>query len=365
MKQRQEYKHAKDRDGIVYVHGTINGNRYRLSTDKKATATNLKWVENNWRKVIEELISNESHKKQLTTVKGMTVDEFTPASFAKNKRADLTAQDYLGMYNLHIKPIFGNIELNELKASDLGIWQTKLLEKLSGDRVHNIRTVFRGILKDAIADKLITENPFNGVKGVKKGEPVIKPFFIDEMKMIIDNTNGFFKQMVVVAFFTGMRTGELIALEWQDIDFNNKTISIQRARRNGKLGLPKNGKTREIDMLPIVEEALREQEKLTREKGKDVFISSRGEGYKSSKTITKNYWHPLIEKCKLEKRDFYNTRHSFATLMISNNEDILWIAHTMGHKDPTVTFQKYTKYRKNTAIKRATFLDDAFVNVKS
>lgn len=362
MKQQQEYKHAKDRDGIVYVHGTINGNRHRLSTDKKATATNLKWVENNWRKVIEELVSNESHKK---LVKSMTVDEYMPVSFAKNKRADLTAQDYLGMYNLHIKPIFGNIALNELKASDLGIWQTKLLEKLSGDRVHNIRTVFRGILKDAIADKHISENLFDNVKGVKKGEPVIQPFFLDEMKMIIENTDGFFKQMVIVAFFTGMRTGELIALEWGDINFKNKTISIKRARRNGKLGPPKNGTTREIDMLPIVEEALREQEKLTREKGKDVFISSRGEGYKSSKTLTKNYWHPLIEKCKLEKRDFYNTRHSFATLMISNNEDILWIAHIMGHKDPTVTFQKYTKYRKNTAIKRATFLDDAFVIVKS
>lgn len=357
--KRQEYKHAKERGGIVYVHGTVNGQRYRLSTEKQATAANLKWVENNWRKVLESLISQLQEDEKSSTP---TVEEYGYKSLESNNRRELQKRAYKADFEKRIVPVFGSIPIDKIVPSDLRTWQTRMLDTgLSGSRVHNIRTVFRGILKDAVSDKIISENPFDSVDGVSKGSPEIKPFLMKEIKEIIANADGFFKFMVTVAFFTGMRTGELIALEWGDVNFVSKTIHIRRATRGGITDKPKTQcSIREIEMLPIVEEALREQYKSTGLRGKEVFVSSRGSGFRSSKSVTKNYWHPLLKRSLLDARDFYNTRHSFASLMLSNGEDVLWIADMMGHKDSSVTLQKYAKYRKDTSIRRATFVEDAF-----
>ncbi|MEW5833001.1 MAG: tyrosine-type recombinase/integrase [Campylobacterota bacterium] len=368
----QEYKHAKERGGIVYVHGTINGKRYRLSTEKQANATNLKWVENNWRKVLEGLIAQQSETESSECV---TVEEYGYKSLASHKREELTVREYNGIFENYILDhitkkdgvekrtvLFRNIPIDKITPMDLRTWQTRLLNQgLSGSRVHNIRTVFRGIFKDAVADKIISENPFDKVEGVSKGEPEINPFTMKEVKEIIANAEGFFKVMVTVAFFTGMRTGELIALEWGDINFIEKKISIRRARRSGITKKPKTKNSiRQIDMLPVVEQALREQYKQTGLRGRDVFVSQRDEGFSNAGTLTQNYWHPLLKRCLLDSRDFYNTRHTFATIMISNNEDILWVSKMMGHKDSSITLQKYAKYREDKSVRRAAFVDDAF-----
>lgn len=368
----QEYKHAKERGGIVYVHGTINGTRYRLSTEKLANATNLKWVENNWRKVLEGLISHQSGTEVSECV---SVEEFGYKSLASHKREELTVREYKGIFENYIldhvskkdgvekrTALFRRIPLNKITPMDLRTWQTRLLNSgLSGSRVHNIRTVFRGIFKDAVDEKIITENPFDKVEGVSKGEPEINPFTMKEVKEIIANAEGFFKAMVTVAFFTGLRTGELISLEWGDINFIEKKISVRRSRRSGITKKPKTKNSiRQIDMLPVVEQALREQYKQTGLGGKDVFISQRGQGFSNAGTLTQNYWHPLLKRCLLGSRDFYNTRHTFATMMISNNEDILWVSKMMGHKDSSVTLKIYAKYREDRSVRRAAFVDDAF-----
>lgn len=368
----QEYKHAKERGGIVYVHGTINGTRYRLSTEKLANATNLKWVENNWRKVLEGLISHQSGTEVSECV---TVEEFGYKSLASHKREELTVREYKGIFENYIldhvskkdgvekrAALFRRIPLNKITPMDLRTWQTRLLNSgLSGSRVHNIRTVFRGIFKDAVDEKIITENPFDKVEGVSKGEPEINPFTMKEVKEIIANAEGFFKAMVTVAFFTGLRTGELISLEWGDINFIEKKISVRRSRRSGITKKPKTKNSiRQVDMLPVVEQALREQYKQTGLGGKDVFISQRGQGFSNAGTLTQNYWHPLLKRCLLGSRYFYNTRHTFATMMISNNEDILWVSKMMGHKDSSVTLKIYAKYREDRSVRRAAFVDDAF-----
>lgn len=368
----QIYKHAKERGGIVYVHGTINGTRYRLSTEKIANATNLKWVENNWRKVLEGLISHQSGTEVSECV---TVEEFGYKSLDSHKREELTVREYKGIFENYIldhvskkdgvekrTALFRRIPLNKITPMDLRTWQTRLLNSgLSGSRVHNIRTVFRGIFKDAVDEKIITENPFDKVEGVSKGEPEINPFTMKEVKEIIANSEGFFKAMVTVAFFTGLRTGELISLEWGDINFIEKKISVRRSRRSGITKKPKTKNSiRQVDMLPVVEQALREQYKHTGLGGKDVFISQRGQGFSNAGTLTQNYWHPLLKRCLLGSRDFYNTRHTFATMMISNNEDILWVSKMMGHKDSSVTLKIYAKYREDRSVRRAAFVDDAF-----
>jgi integrase len=372
---KKQYKHAKERYGYVYVHGTYNGKRYRLCTDKPATAKNMNWVDQNWLKVLQGLIEKTP---ECNIEEGATVEMVANKYIAGLDLREHTMREYKaiienyilhsvkrdGMKIIEKNKLFKDISVAAILPSDLKVWQKRLIDSgLSGSRVHNIRTVFRGIMKNAADDKIIPENPFDAVDGVSKGDPEIYPLLMNEIKEMISNTDGFFKNMLTVAFFTGMRTGEMIALRWEDINFTSNTIHIRRATRGGITDKPKTSNSiREIDMLPVVKDALKKQFHETGLSGKEVFLSSRGDGFRSSKSLTKNYWHSLLKRCNLPSRDFYNTRHTFASLMLSHGEDVLWVAQMMGHKDSSITLKRYAKYRKDISKERATFLNSAMNN---
>lgn len=359
MKEKK-FTHAKDRDGIVYVSGSLNGNRYRLSTGKTATSANMKWVDTNWRSCIENIL-NSTPQKKVGKDESLLLKHYGQKSLEANagSRKELTNMEYQQIFDTRIAPLFGDKYLDEIMNTDLKKWQSDLaLEGLSSSRGNNIRTVFNGILNDAVGDKLISENPFKFVKRFESDHVEIYPFRLDEVNLLIDSADGFFKNMVSLAFFTGMRTGELMALRWDDIDWHRNAIIIRHSVRGGKKGKCKTvGSRREIEMLPRAKKALKDQYLITGLKNQEVFLNTRGDGFAHSNSLSDRYWHALCKKCDLPKRDFYNTRHTFATLMVSHGEDILWVANMLGHTDTTMVIKRYAKYRKDDRIKRAAFLD--------
>jgi integrase len=265
----------------------------------------------------------------------------------------------MGTYLYRIEPYFGKKRLDEILPTDVKVWQSAMVkEGLSGVRINNIRLILNTILNDAVDDGILDENPLKKVTRIAKEDPDINPFTLQEVEQLLATANGWFRNMISVAFFTGFRTGELIALRWEDVDFDRDIIRIRQARRQSVTKSPKTKSSkRDITMLPRVKEALKAQFLLTGLKNKDVFLTQYGDGFQTSNTLTRRHWHPLCQKCGLEKRDFYHTRHTFATMMISHGEDILWVANTMGHKDISMVMKRYAKYRIDNSIKRATFLD--------
>jgi integrase len=174
----------------------------------------------------------------------------------------------------------------------------------------------------------------------------------------LENASGFFKQMVTVAFFTGVRTGELLALKWSDINFVTKEITISKSMRRGVLSSTKTRKARKIDMLPpIVEEALRLQFRETGLSKEFIFVNEAGDNFQGSKEVLEKYWYPLLKSCGIEQRIFYNTRHTFASQMLSNGEDPLWVSKMLGHSNVSTTFNFYSGFIKTESVKRGKFLD--------
>jgi len=331
--------------------------RYRLATDKNATAAGLKWVNENAYAVLKSILScavcedNDEFSVAVYGIKSLEIG----SAFRKEK----TIKDYAGAFKNYIVPFFGKKRVDEIKASDLGIWQKKLLDKgLSASRVRNIRATFHTILADAERDGMISKNPFDGLKAPVVPEPVIEVYSIEEVQSILANCDGWLHNMVKMQCFSGMRTGEMMALEWTDINFESKTIRVSKSLTHGVVGTTKTGVTGFIDMLPPVEEALRSQYRLTGLRGKSVFVSPKtNEAWKQSKNITDVYWKPLIKRCGLHYIDFYNTRHTFATIMFSNGEDIGWVSKIMlRHKDIKTTLKHYAAYINAPKLERAKFL---------
>lgn len=174
----------------------------------------------------------------------------------------------------------------------------------------------------------------------------IMPFSLKEAQLMIQNAQGSLKNYLCVAFFTGMRVGEILALRESDCDFAQNKITINKTFDRGKITPPKTkSSNRKIDMLPLVKEALSAQKCLS---GERLFTLSRVE-------LTGLY-KALLHKCGLKNRVLYNTRHSFASIMLSHGEEPLWVAAMMGHKNLNVTYEFYAKFIPNERL-RAGFID--------
>jgi integrase len=281
-------------------------------------------------------------------------------SFEKNndRRRKFTTEAYNRVYELYIQPIFGNKKLDSIKVSELSIWQNKLHKTLHSSTVNKARSVFYTILDDARKDEIIEKNIFTLVDRVKIDESeAIHPFSISEIFTIINNMPDKIKAFFAIGFLTGMRTGEILALKWDNIDLKEKVIRVRKSIRRGIEDLPKTKSSiRDVIIIDALIPYLQDHYKLLNKKTTYLFETQHKQPFKSTDRIASYYWHPLLQKLNIGRRKLYQMRHTFASLMISNGEDILWVSHTMGHSTSKTTLEKYAKFIKSEKKERGRFL---------
>jgi integrase len=238
--------------------------------------------------------------------------------------------------------VFGELEMEQIKASTITAWQTSMkVQGYSPKTIQNFRSVLSLILHYANGDGLITQNPLSFVKLPKKTRKEVFAFRVEEIKQILASASGQFKNILQLAFFSGMRPSEIIALKWSKVDFNHDTIRVNLCRVDGVEDLPKGHKERIIDILPQVKEALQRQRFLTASKGDDVFLNQYGRIYQSSKVLDTSF-KKLLESIGLPVVRFYTTKKSFITLMKSMRMNESWIIQQVGHEDKLVSREHYT-----------------------
>jgi integrase len=355
-KMRGVKHHSYDRGGIVCVYGRIDGKTYRFSTGKKANAANLAWAAREWKTLILEHITPKSDKP--------TFNDFARrvlAATASNRR-EYTQRSYERDYEAEIAPVFGDREVATITPLEVQEWQTALLTRKSASRARSYRKIFTLVLKAAVIEGLLSRNPFEIVKAPPVRYRQKRPFSLEETKTLINNASGWFKNFLTLSFFTGLRTGEALGLEWKHINFVSKTIRIEQSLSHGTLGDPKTIPSfRTIEMLPAVEKALRDQYLQTGLKGGYLFLTKFNNPVRYLTHVRNDHWAKLLKRCLLDYRELYTTRHTFASLMLSNREDPLWVSRMLGHKNLAITLQVYAIETKSTQ-KIAAFLEGAFAD---
>ncbi len=341
---------------ITFYH---QSKRYRKSLGLDDTKANRKLAE---QRIIPEIVYKLNsgtffdNQKQ----KVPTVGEYAKVSFDLHRfdRSPFTQADYERAYRLHIEPYFDKKPLDEIKPSDLARWQNRLLETLGPRRVGNIRIVFNMFFVDAMKDDLIQRNPFTLVKAPRRVESrEKKPFAIEEIYRIVDYMPQHIKAFFAIGFFTGMRTGEIIALKWEDIDFDAKVIQVRRRIRMGVEGPPKTKNSiRDVEIIDTLLPYLHDNHTIMPDDAIYLFENNRGKPFSTANKISAWYWKPALEALGIPYRNLYQMRHTFASMMIANGEDILWVSQMLGHKDSSMTLQKYARYIKQDGRKRGAFL---------
>lgn len=361
------------RRDIIWLDFVVNGKRYRRSTKLEDTPSNRKLIQKDIAPQIQASILKGDYDPDKTQIMP-TVEEYGYKSLDlhRHERKHDVNRAYKLAFELHILPHFGKKLLKQIKPVDLQEWQNIVIDKTSISTLHKHRNIFRGILDDAVREEYISTNPFDKVKRPIAEDKEIKPFTKDEIEKIIKTASLKMRNFFVISVFTGMRTGELTGLTWDDIDYERKEIRINKTLNRGKSHSVKTKSSiRTIDMLPIVEQYLKEQYKLTnetylREKHKDndsfeftnfVFLNSKYKPYFSSDILNISL-KKVLDRCNIPKRTLYNTRHTFASMMLTNNESIMWVSQMLGHKTANITFERYARFIKEDAKNRAKFIND-------
>lgn len=214
------------RNGMLYVR--INSKR--LSTKMTDTIKNRKLVESYYRN--DEFFNKFEINKQVPTVLELCEEVL------KQKEKTLKSSSfrcYLSMYKSKIETYFTK-EISYYKAKHVEKWYSTFTDKQS---ILTCEAILKPAFDKALIREYIKISPFLIKKPKLISSYEINPFTIDEVKMIIDYTsNNWFGNFFTISVFTGLRTGELLALKWSDINLKNKTISISRTFSNGYESTP-------------------------------------------------------------------------------------------------------------------------------
>jgi len=353
-------KKVKNSNGDIkewlWVRFSHQGKNYRKTLNLENTKANMRLAKNEIMPTLQlKLVNGELFEKSVPTV-----DEYSKMSFEihSSTRKQSTQNDYRISYEKHIKPYLGKKRLDSIKPSDIALWQNKILESVSPRRLKAIRAVLSTIIQDAMRDELIVRNPLPLVKLPRADKVEIEPFSISEIFTILDKAQEQYKNFYALGFFSGLRSGEMIGLKWEDIDFFRREISIKRAIKMGVVSTPKTlNSVRDIDMIDSLLPYLESQYKITGKYKSYVFLNEHQENFYDIKRIRDTHWKRVLKECGFKYRPIYHTRHTFATIMLENGEDILWISNMLGHTDSTMTLSRYAKYIKRDERKRASFLE--------
>lgn len=168
----------------------------------------------------------------------------------------------------------------------------------------------------------------------------------NKLEQYILQNKRYYRYGIIIALYTGLRIGELLALKWNDIDFKNKLIYINRTfettSNNHKTityeDIPKtNNSIRELPMSNQLLSILKELKSISKS---DYVIAS----YKNTSIKIRAYqksFENLLNKLEIKHYSFHSIRHTFATRLLENGVDVKTISELMGHSSPTVTLNRY------------------------
>ena len=265
---------------------------------------------------------------------------------------------YKRIINTHIKPILGEYDLNDLTIEVL---QDFVIDKLkhgnlltgkplANSSVINVTKIVKQSINQAFLFNISNINNSSKIKLPTVTSTKISAFEKQEQEVIekycLNNTKSNYIG-IIICLYTGIRIGELLALTWDDIDFENKFMSISKTayeiKQDNKLCIvvdtPKTKTSNRLIPLPNnIVKLLKHKQKQSTSK---YVISTKSNKMVGTRSYQKTF-ERILNKLNLPYKNFHSLRHTFATRAIEFGMDIKTLSEILGHKNPSITLQRYT-----------------------
>lgn len=250
------------------------------------------------------------------------------------------ANTYCNMVEHHLIPYFGAAPLEGIHPVDIqDFFASK--SACSESALSKMRSILNAIFESAIDNDLLYKNPAKHIRFSSGAEKREKKALSDEQIDFVARAGLDRLDEVPFLLYTGMRRGEMLGLMWQDIDFETKSISIQRAivSENGKAVVrpPKWDSYRKIPLMKDALQILNSMERISLY----VFPARRTLGPQNPNNFSRKlrqFNGALPEECRCSAHEL---RHSYASQLMRHGVDIYTISKLLGHRDIKVTAKTY------------------------
>ena len=285
-----------------------------------------------------------------------------------------TLNGYRRNIELHVLPKLGNKPIDRLKRGHFKELFDGLISKgkISESNVQNLRSPLSCIYEHAIESGILKENPFVGLKYSKASSVQIN--LLSEaaaftfLKSAMKYQGGLFYPHFLTLLRTGMRVGELLGLQWNDIDFGKRQILIQRHIYKGALKkATKNGENRTIDITPHVSETLHslkvDKSKAALRAGKkfsEWCFAHNGATKPISVTTLARALSSILMGVGLPKMRLHDLRHCYATTRLLKGHNIMDVSYQLGHSNISITHKIYTHWIPGKFRDQTDNLDGSF-----
>lgn len=261
---------------------------------------------------------------------------------------DRTYKRYDSILIGHLYPKLGNLEMDQLTTDLIQNFIWELSQNYAANTVKGIVTVMKSSLVKAESLGIASVR-IDRLELPKHHEKLVESFTASEQRKIEQymTKSGKDKYIgILLCLYTGLRIGELLALEWRDIDFSKGVITVNKschdAWENGiyikMIEPPKTNSSLRVIPLP---KQLLPMLKAAKNESKSAFVVSGKDGKTVSVRSYQMTFDLLLKKLGLPHRGFHALRHTFATRALECGMDARTLAELMGHTNPTITLKRY------------------------
>lgn len=284
---------------------------------------------------------------------------------AKANMSPSTINGYRKIIKGQLLPQWDKTAIQDMTPAALRQWIGEM--GTTAKTTRNVLGPLRAVLGDALNDGLIQANPLDRIdlakllaKTATKSDYDVDPFDMDEMKAILDAADDETRCLFQFAFWSGLRTSELIALSWPHIDLKAGLVQVRHAVVVKQLKTTKTeAGIRDVMLLPSARAAIEAQRPRTQLAGGRVF-RFQGKPIATDKQIREWLWRPLLKAAGVQYRNPYQTRHTYASMLLSRGENPLWVAEQMGHRDTEMIQRHYGKWIPDRRVQAGYTLKNAW-----
>ena len=283
-----------------------------------------------------------------------------PRDFLGNVKPG-TAINYEMTLRVHVIPALGEIPLIDLKTPPIQrLYNKKLLEGLSPKSIKNLHGCLHKALDIAVKIGYIPKNPSSACILPRVNQAEIHPLDTPDLSKLMESMKGHeYEALIMVALFTGMRSGELLGLTWDCVDFENGLIRVNKQlvqpRKRGEkfsYGTLKNDKPRTLTPAPFVINVLREHkdQQLAQKKaagsdwndgGFPNLVFTHPDGSHLSQPTAWKILQKILVAAGLEAHRFHDLRHTYVVNAFRAGDDVKTVQQNAGHYSAAFTLDRY------------------------
>jgi integrase len=258
------------------------------------------------------------------------------------------------------------LKINRISIARIEKWiADRQKEEMHILTLRKILVTLGQIMAYAVRHRYISYNPFKDAERPKnQGKSEDKKIRIlskSKINAFLNNvSNQKYRTLIRLAIFSGARQGEILGLKWSDVDWINNQIHIHRTFNNQAwYDVKTKTSNRKIDLGPAMMKELKKWKlACPATKLNLIFPNEAGEPINHNNFVCR-YFIPALKKSKIGKMRFHDLRHTYASLLIEQGENIKYIQSQLGHSSPTVTLNVYAHLMKPTNQEAAVRLENA------